>query len=61
MYLVNHYLDVDFFGVLIPNQIESPFTNSFVSIAAQAELCEHMYGRLPNVILVGFLLVKFSY
>ena len=28
MYLVNHYLDIDLFGILVPNQAAAPITNS---------------------------------
>ena len=53
MYIVNHFLDVDIFGILIPDQINAPKTNSPSSILAQSNLCYQAWGRMPNFILVG--------
>lgn len=53
MYIVNHFLDVDIFGILIPDQINAPKTNSRASILAQSNLCYQTWGRLPNFILVS--------
>lgn len=52
MYIVNHFLDVDIFGILIPDQVNAPKTNSMSSILAQSNLCNQAWGRLPNFILV---------
>ena len=57
MYIVNHFLDLDIFGVLIPATIELPRTNAATgdgSVGAQADLCTSTWGRRPNVILVDF-------
>ncbi|KAK4507730.1 hypothetical protein PRZ48_001465 [Zasmidium cellare] len=57
MYLVNHVLDkqVPLTDILIPDH-EADFTTNAAtgngSIGAQVELCEGIYGRVPNVVLV---------
>lgn len=58
MYIVNHFLDVDIFGILVPDREHASRTNSVSgmgSIGAQCQLCKGMYGRLPNVVLVDFV------
>ncbi len=57
MYIVNHFLDVDIFGVLIPDTLALGKTNAPTgkgSIGAQADLCTSTWGRKPNVILVDY-------
>jgi len=57
MYIVNHFLDVDIFGVLVPDRLAADTTNAATgpgSIGAQAALCESLYGRPPNFVLVDF-------
>jgi len=59
MYIVNHFLDINLFGsgVLIPDRAAAPTTNAAVgsgSIGAQSDLCEGLYGRAPNVVLVDY-------
>ncbi|KAL5324545.1 hypothetical protein ACEPPN_009091 [Leptodophora sp. 'Broadleaf-Isolate-01'] len=57
MYIVNHFLDLDIFGILIPATAELPRTNAATgdgSVGAQADLCTTKWGRRPNVILVDF-------
>ncbi|KAH7356478.1 PLC-like phosphodiesterase [Rhexocercosporidium sp. MPI-PUGE-AT-0058] len=57
MYIVNHFLDLDIFGILIPATIELPRTNAATgdgSVGAQADLCTSKWGRRPNVVLVDF-------
>lgn len=59
MYLVNHDLDKEYnlLGqtILVPDN-EADFTTNAAtgegSIGAQADLCEGIYGRKPNVVLV---------
>jgi len=53
MSIMNHFLDVDVFGILIPDRLSAPTTNSVSSIVAQANICLKNWGRLPNVILVS--------
>lgn len=53
MGLVNHMLHLEIFGIQIPNEIAADTTNSVDSINAQAALCEGLYGRAPNVVLVS--------
>lgn len=58
MYIVNHFLDVDILGVLVPDRLRAPKTNAVSgegSIGAQADLCRSKHSRSPNVILVDFI------
>ncbi|KAJ5746682.1 hypothetical protein N7520_011864 [Penicillium odoratum] len=58
MYLVNHYLDVDIFGVDIPDRDKASTTNAATgdgSLGAQATECEALYGHAPNVMLADFV------
>ncbi|KAJ5339422.1 hypothetical protein N7452_006150 [Penicillium brevicompactum] len=58
MGLVNHFLDVDIFGVKVPARDKADTTNAASgkgSIGAQASLCEGLYGRAPNVVLADFV------
>ncbi|KAJ1711220.1 hypothetical protein COH20_000392 [Aspergillus flavus] len=58
MYIVNHFLDVNVLGVLVPDRIRAPKTNAVSgngSIGAQSELCRSLYKRLPNVVLADFV------
>ncbi|KAI1868838.1 hypothetical protein JX265_006817 [Neoarthrinium moseri] len=55
MYIVNHNLDVDIFGILIPDLAEAPNTNSLSSILAQSDLCINNYRKDPNVVLLDFV------
>ncbi|PYH82946.1 PLC-like phosphodiesterase [Aspergillus uvarum CBS 121591] len=58
MYIVNHFLDVDILGILIPDREHAAETNAVSSegsIGAQADLCLSIYGQLPNVILLDFV------
>lgn len=53
MYIVNHFLDVEVFGIKIPDRVNAHKTNSVESITAQSNLCYNQWGRLPNFILVS--------
>lgn len=53
MVLVNHFLDTNISGILIPNRAAANVTNSAASITAQANICVGLYGSNPNFILVG--------
>jgi hypothetical protein len=58
MYVVNHFLDVDILGVLIPDRDKAGATNAASgtgSIGAQASLCEGLYSRAPHVLLADFV------
>lgn len=58
MYIVNHFLDVDIFGVKIPDRSAAGKTNAATgegSIGAQAGVCEALYNRAPNVVLLDFV------
>lgn len=53
--IVNHFLDLDILGILIPDVAEDAVTNAANgsgSIGAQADLCIETWGRSPNLILV---------
>lgn len=55
MYIVNHFLDFSLFGILIPDFAKDYTTNAATgngSIGAQNELCQGIYGREPNFVLV---------
>lgn len=52
MVLVNHFLDTNISGILIPNRAAANVTNSAASITAQANICVGLYGSNPNFILV---------
>jgi hypothetical protein len=57
MMIVNHFLDLDIFGILIPDAFAIGNTNAATgtgSIGAQADLCYATWGRMPNVILVDY-------
>ena len=55
MMIVNHFLDVDILGILIPDFAADSETNAATgsgSIGEQADLCISTWGRSPNLILV---------
>ncbi|KUJ11915.1 PLC-like phosphodiesterase [Mollisia scopiformis] len=57
MMIVNHFLDLDILGILIPDELAAGTTNAVTgtgSIGAQASLCYTTWGRLPNVVLVDY-------
>jgi hypothetical protein len=61
MYIVNHFLDLQIGSILIPDDPADSTTNSASSIEAQANLCNGMYGRMPNGVLVDYFNVgKYS-
>jgi len=57
MYIVNHFLDLDLDGILIPDDPADPTTNAATgtgSIGAQGSLCVGLYGRAPKGVLVDY-------
>ncbi|KAA6410047.1 MAG: hypothetical protein FRX48_06661 [Lasallia pustulata] len=57
MYIINHFLDVSFLGVEVPDNAADATTNAATgvgSVGAQADLCVGMYGRAPKGVLVDF-------
>ena len=55
---MNHFLDVEIFGIKVPDRERAPQTNAATgtgSIGAQSKVCEGLYGRDPNVVLVDFV------
>ena len=55
MYIVNHFLDVNILGILVPDKGADQTTNAATgtgSIGAQVALCENTYGRKPKGVLV---------
>ncbi|KAK4693076.1 hypothetical protein P7C71_g4249, partial [Lecanoromycetidae sp. Uapishka_2] len=57
MYIVNHFLDVDVFGIDMPDDAADGATNAKTgrgSISAQVELCVGLYGRAPVGVLVDY-------
>ena len=59
MYIVNHFLDVDIFGILVPDEEKAPQTNAASgnpgSIGSQVSLCEGLYQRAPKGVLLDYL------
>lgn len=55
MGLVNHMLHFEILGIQIPDLVNADKTNSVDSIDAQAGICEGLYGRTPNVILLDYV------
>jgi hypothetical protein len=58
MYIVNHFLDVDILGVLIPDRDHASITNAANgdgSLGAQAVECEALYHHAPNAMLADFV------
>ena len=58
MYIVNHFLDVDIFGILVPDEEKAPQTNAASgsgSIGAQATLCEGIYQQAPKGVLLDYM------
>lgn len=57
MMIVNHFLDLDILGILIPDELAAGTTNAATgtgSIGAQSSVCYSTWGRVPNLILVDF-------
>ncbi|RDL37484.1 PLC-like phosphodiesterase [Venustampulla echinocandica] len=57
MYIVNHFLDLDIFGIKVPDVAHTPRTNAATgagSIGAQSDLCTQKWGRKPTFILVDY-------
>jgi len=56
MGLVNHMMHLEFFDIIqIPDEESADVTNSVASISAQSSVCQGLYGRTPNVVLVSVL------
>ncbi|KAF7588637.1 hypothetical protein BBP40_005448 [Aspergillus hancockii] len=58
MYIVNHFLNVEVLGIKVPDRIRARRTNAASgngSIGAQSNLCQSIYRRLPDVVLVDFV------
>ncbi|KAF4637240.1 hypothetical protein G7Y89_g858 [Cudoniella acicularis] len=57
MMIVNHFLDLDILGILIPDDSADTTTNAATgtgSIGAQADLCTSLHGVKPHFILVDY-------
>ncbi|ORY58506.1 PLC-like phosphodiesterase [Pseudomassariella vexata] len=55
MSLVNHFLDTNTSGLLIPDRSAAETTNSAASIMAQVNICTGLYNRNPNFILLDWI------
>ncbi|KAH6968581.1 hypothetical protein HG530_013444 [Fusarium avenaceum] len=55
MGIMNHMLNHDVLGIVIPNQVDAKETNSAESIQSQVDLCEGNWSRRPNVILLDWV------
>lgn len=58
MYIINHFLDLDIFGIEFPDVLALSTTNAASgdgSILAQTDLCESAWsGQKPKAILVDY-------
>ncbi|TFY50816.1 hypothetical protein EVJ58_g10876 [Rhodofomes roseus] len=57
MYLINHFLDDEYLGVLVPDKSDADKTNAASgtgSLGAQVTECAAQYSRNPNFMLVDF-------
>lgn len=55
MFILNHFLDVSVFGVLVPDNPADAQINATTeegSIGVQTGLCERMYRIAPKAVLV---------
>ncbi|KAF5715846.1 plc-like phosphodiesterase TIM beta alpha-barrel domain-containing protein [Fusarium mundagurra] len=55
MGIMNHMLNHDIMGVVMPDQVDTERTNSEYSIQKQVDLCESSWGRRPNVVLLDWV------
>ncbi|PFH49645.1 hypothetical protein AMATHDRAFT_62773 [Amanita thiersii Skay4041] len=56
MYMINHSLNKDIFGIIVSDPLDAPTTNGVSSIIANAEGCAPLAGgRLPNFLLLDFV------
>jgi hypothetical protein len=58
LYLVNHNLQVEIFGIHIPFRLRAGRTNAATgpgSIGAHVDLCTSIHGRKPDVVLLDFI------
>lgn len=53
MGIVNHMLHNEIFDIQWPDKSSLDTTNSMDSITAQTGMCQGLYGRTPNVVLVS--------
>ncbi|KAF4454320.1 tat pathway signal sequence [Fusarium austroafricanum] len=53
MGIMNHMLNHELLGIVIPNQIDAKETNSAESVQKQIDLCEGDWSQRPNVVLVS--------
>lgn len=53
MGIMNHFLDYEILGILMPDEIDVGTTNSENSIETEWNLCKGLYGVGPKVFLVG--------
>ncbi|MCJ1433909.1 hypothetical protein MMC27_003274 [Xylographa pallens] len=57
MYIANHFLDLDIFGIHIPDNAADEQTNAATgsgSIGAQVGICEGLYAYAPKGVLVDY-------
>ncbi|KAL2201926.1 PLC-like phosphodiesterase [Sarocladium strictum] len=55
MIFANHNLNLDLFGLLLPDQDAAEETNSVSNIKQQTDICIADHGRVPNVVMLDFV------
>jgi hypothetical protein len=56
MYMINHSLNVDIFGAIIPDRVSASKTNGVSSIMAEANGCKSLGGgKNPNFVLLDWV------
>ncbi|KAI1165580.1 PLC-like phosphodiesterase [Nemania serpens] len=55
--LANHNLNYEIFGIDLPDLVHSSDTNSVASITAQTNNCKTQHGRIPNVVLLDYVVI----
>lgn len=54
MYIVNHFLDTQLLGMVVPNRRDAEGTNGRVSLGGQVERCRGEHGVGPKAVLVDY-------
>ncbi|KAI1200841.1 PLC-like phosphodiesterase [Nemania serpens] len=55
--LANHNQNYEIFGIDLPDLVNAGDTNSVASITAQTNTCRDQHGRVPNVVLLDYVVI----